>query len=352
MVEERNMSANDITLSCMLDALVTSSRVEEAVTLFEAWKEKVPPNTVIYSTLIKGFAQLGDAARAMDAYHELQSKGLQMNLVAYTTLIDAHCRSGNMEQATEMLALMEKDGCQPNTITYSTLAKGHCNQGNLDEALRLFQTVLSRGLAADTVIFNTLLDGCVRHSRFELADQLLADMHNFAVEPSNFTISIIVKMWGKRRRLDDAFAAIRKSIMPGERRMRLDSQVGTCLISACFHNRAPDRALEAFAEMKTWPRSHFEGPDGGTYNALVAGLLRCGRARQAAECATEASGLMCGPKASIKPLAQETVKLLFKALHQQGLYLELGVPLARKFNDAPAGGSEAATRYRGGRRDF
>jgi pentatricopeptide repeat protein len=334
MVEKRDITPNDITLSCMLDALVCSSRVEEAVALFQHWKEKVPPNTVMYSTLIKGYAVLGDSERAMEMYRELQGKGLQMNLVTYTTLIDAQCRAGNMDQATEMLALMEKNGCAPNTITYSTLVKGHCIQGNLEEALRLFQVMLDRGLTADTVIFNTMLDGCVRHSRFELADQLVSNMNKFSVEPSNFTLSIMVKMWGKRRRLDDAFAAIRQSL--SERRFRLDSQVGTCLISACLHNRAADRAVEALAEMKTW--SNFDGPDSGTYNALVSGLTRCGRIRQAAEFAKEFADE--GPKASAKPLAPETMKLLFKSLHEKGLYFELGVPLARKLTDVSQGPAE------------
>eukprot|EP00434_Breviolum_minutum_P025237 symbB.v1.2.022294.t1/scaffold1969.1/size94314/8 len=50
----------------MLDAIVSWGKVEEAVSLFEEWRIAVPPNTIIISNLIKGFAAQGDAERAMD----------------------------------------------------------------------------------------------------------------------------------------------------------------------------------------------------------------------------------------------------------------------------------------------
>merc|ERR1719424_1567158 len=161
-------------------------------------------------------------------------------MVAYTALIDAHARGGSMEEAHRLLALMEQDGCEPNTITYSNLVKGHCVQGDMQRALGVFNEMLQRGLKADTVIFNTMLDGCVRNGRFQLADQLLDDMKGYDLKPSNFTLSILVKMWGKRRDIDRAFAAVRDALQ-GDRRRQVDSLVGACLVGACLHNRNPDR---------------------------------------------------------------------------------------------------------------
>merc|ERR1719476_188434 len=139
--------------------------------------------------------------------------------------------------------------------------------------MRLFKEMLGRGLAADTIIFNMMLDGCVKHSSWGLADELLADMKTYSVEPSNFTLSIMVKMWGKRHLLEEAFEAVHRTLREG--RVRLDAQVGTCLVGACLHNGAVDRALEAFEEVKTWP--HYDGPDAGTYGCLISGLANVGR---------------------------------------------------------------------------
>ena len=65
---QRGLTPSDVALSCMLDALVSSGQVDEAVGLFDRWRTVVPPNTIIFSNLIKGFAAQGDAERAMDMF--------------------------------------------------------------------------------------------------------------------------------------------------------------------------------------------------------------------------------------------------------------------------------------------
>mmetsp|Transcript_37327 Transcript_37327/g.115995 ORF Transcript_37327/g.115995 Transcript_37327/m.115995 type:complete len:93 (+) Transcript_37327:2-280(+) len=91
------MEPNDIVLGCMLDALVCNGHIDEAVELFGKWKKRVPPNTVIYSTLIKGFANTHQADRAMAAWKEMRQEGVKMNTVVYNAVIDAQARIGCME---------------------------------------------------------------------------------------------------------------------------------------------------------------------------------------------------------------------------------------------------------------
>merc|ERR1719337_286305 len=159
----------------MIDALVSEGLVDEAISLFRTWSSKVPANMIMYSTLIKGFAASGEPARATEMFEEARAAGMEMNFVSYTALIDAHARAGDMVHAKVLFQQMQDDGCQPNTITYSTLVKGYCLKGEMDQALETFQEIERRGLVADAIIFNTMLDGCVRTSRFALADQLLLD---------------------------------------------------------------------------------------------------------------------------------------------------------------------------------
>mmetsp|Transcript_20031 Transcript_20031/g.51206 ORF Transcript_20031/g.51206 Transcript_20031/m.51206 type:complete len:853 (+) Transcript_20031:145-2703(+) len=313
MVEQRGLQPNDITFSCMLDALVNAGRVKEAAELCEEWRSRIPPNTVMYATLIKGYASTGNATAAMDVYRQLQKDDLRMNHVSYTTLIDAQARAGDMELAMQLLRQMERDGCQPNTITYSALVRSYCQPGDLGAALRTFKEMVSRGLPADAVIFNTLLDGCVRHFSFELADQLVNEMRAHAVEPTNVTLSIVVRMWGKRRQLDKAFEVVRRGLAGCS--PRLDAQVGTCLVGACLHNNDVDRALEAFEEIRSWRGCG--GPDSGAYNALVAGLVRHGRCPEAMRLAEEAHKLATARGSTFKPLKQETLRVLFRAMHQE-----------------------------------
>eukprot|EP00927_Polykrikos_kofoidii_P049379 TRINITY_DN43443_c0_g1_i1.p1 TRINITY_DN43443_c0_g1~~TRINITY_DN43443_c0_g1_i1.p1 ORF type:complete len:861 (+),score=125.95 TRINITY_DN43443_c0_g1_i1:241-2823(+) len=291
MVHERGLVPNEITLCCMMDALVCAGNVKEAMQLFRKWQERVPGNTVIYSTLIKGFANIGDACNAMLLFKELRERGVGVNHITYTTIIDAQARAGDMDMAKNLLQQMEHDGCVPNTITFSTIVKGYCEHGDLSSAFAVFREMLNRDLEADVVIYNTLLDGCIRHDYFDMADQLLNSMKDFGVRASNSTLSVVVRMWGKRRQLDRAVKAVQT--MPREHGFCVDARVCTSLLSACVQNGALDRAIKTFALMKTWPT--WSGPDAGTYNVLVHGLLRLGRSRHdlrvAANILEEACGL-------------------------------------------------------------
>merc|ERR1740121_2622233 len=239
----------------MIDALVEAQRVDEALTLFREWKQKV-----------------------------------QMNCIVYTALINAHTRNGLMKKAEALLQEMQKDGCQPNAITYSSLVKGHCVRGDLEAALNLFNKMLEEGFEADAVIFNTLLDGCVHKANWSLGDELLTEMKRLEVEPTNFTLSIMVKMWSKRGELDKAFDCVYSALRDPAGQKRVDAQVGACIVGACIHNRNPERALQVFEEMKSW--KNFDGPDANTYSALISGLSRHGSARKAAQLAEEACGAL------------------------------------------------------------
>jgi len=314
MVEARSLLPNAITLSCMLDALICARRVDDALALFRAWQGRMPPNIVMYGTLIKGFAAARDADRAMEMYHEIRAQGLQLNLLAYTSLIDAHARGGEMARASKLFQEMIDNACDPNVITFSTMVKGYCVEGDLENAFSMFSTMLSRGIIADTVLFNTLLDGCVRHSRFQLADHLLSEMEKYSVEPSHFTLSIVIKLWGKRRDLEKAFEACHVHARSG--RSCFDVQVVTSLISACFLNRAVDRAVSVLDEMPAWrgcPR-----PDATVFGALLGGLVRGGALPQALDVAQRAIDA-----SAASGVHGETWASLAAALAQQGMHQEL-----------------------------
>merc|ERR1740121_1982146 len=223
----------------MIDALVEAQRVDEALTLFREWKQKVQCDTIMYSALI-----------------------------------NAHTRNGLMKRAEALLEEMQQDGCQPNVITFSSLVKGHCVLGDLQAALGLFKQMMDGGLKADTIIFNTLLDGCVQKGNWALGDELLAEMERLGVQQSNFTLSILVKMWSKRGNLDKAFQCVYEALREPAGNTRVDAQVGACIVGACMHNRSPERAVEVLEEMKGWVG--FDGPDANTYSALISGLPRHG----------------------------------------------------------------------------
>lgn len=338
MAEQRALQPNDIVLGCMLDALVTNGHIDDAVSLFGKWKNKVEPNTVMYSTLIKGFANTRQAARALDLWREMKALKLTMNTVAYNALIDSQARVGAIEGVSTLVASMEEDGCRPDAITYSTIVKGYCMKGDLDKALEVFRTMQNNNMAVDCIIYNTVLDGCTRHNRMDLADIVLADMDKYNIKASNFTLGILVKMYGRRKQLDKALEVLQ--VLPKKHGITPNAQVSTCLIGACLNCHDVDKAVEVFESLK----ASGEKADSKAYGALISGLVRHGQVEKAVSVVMEACADCKYLKHGEKLIETDSLEQLLRALTQKGLMETLGVTMVERLRSVgmPISGSSLA----------
>jgi pentatricopeptide repeat protein len=331
MTEERAMEPSDIVLGCMLDALVCNDCLEAAEQLLRKWKGRVRPNTVIYSTLIKGFANSRQAGRAMEIWKEMRECKVPMNTVAYNALIDAQARVGAMDEVSLLVSSMEKEGCYPDVITFSTIVKGYCVKGDLHKALDVFKSIDKKGVAADAIIFNTILDGCIRHNNMDLADTMVQNMSTFKVIPTNFTLGILVKMYGRRGQLTQAFEVTKS--LPANFGFTPNSQVLTCLMCACVNNRDVRRALEVFQQLKGMK----SGADAKAYGALLSGCVRHGYLDEAAQVIKDAYGLSGDKRRGLargENLEGERVEQFFRALSSRGLMDVVGVKLLEQMRAA------------------
>merc|ERR1719231_2217707 len=108
--------------------------------------------------------------------------------------------------------------------------------------------------APDQILYNSLLDGCAKEHRVDEALQLLEDMRKSGVTPSNFTLSILVKLMGRSRRLNQAFTIIED--LCTTHGFHPNIQVYTCLMQACIQNRQVERAIALHDTMIKKAASH------------------------------------------------------------------------------------------------
>merc|ERR1719213_125387 len=174
---------------------------------------------------------------------------------------------------------MKSSGVEPDIITYSTILKGYCQSGDVDRAFQVLEEMQRDGkFAPDEILYNSLLDGCAKQHRVDEALQLLEDMRDSGVAPSNYTLSILVKLMGRSRRLNQAFAVIDE--LCTQHGFRPNIQVYTCLIQACIQNRQVDRALALHDTMIEEAGCQ---PDEKLYSVLARGCLQAGLNEKAAE---------------------------------------------------------------------
>jgi len=275
-MKERGVTPTAITFGCTVDALVKNGCVEDAWSLVhELLKDdsrRQYVNTVIYSTILKGFAMSKQTQRIFAVHAEMRERDVQCNTITYNTMIDACARCGTMDHVPKLLEEMRKTHVEPDIITYSTLVKGYCLSGDVDRAFQVLREMKQDGkYVADEILYNSLLDGCAKQHRVEEAIQLLDDMRTNGVSPSNYTLSILVKLLGRARRLNQAFAII--DDLCTTHGFRANIHVYTCLVQACIQNRKLDRA---FATHDAMINDAGCQPDQKFYSVLARGCLQVG----------------------------------------------------------------------------
>jgi len=283
-MEINNVQPTAITLGCMVEALVVNGCTDDAFQLAqkmgseESTRDLV--NTVIYTTILKGFANTKNVDKVMALYGEMKAHSVQPNMVTYNTILNAFAQCGAMERAPALLEDMKMatPPLEPDVVTYSTLVKGFCNSGNFDRAMLILKEMQASGKhEADEVLYNSLLEGCAKEHRPDDALKLLADMRKSGVAPSNYTLSILVKLMGRCKRVDQAFTLIDE--IKRKYGLKVNIQVYTCLIQACFNNRQASKAVALHEQIIK------EGlaPDEMTYTVLMRGCLQAGLNDKAAQ---------------------------------------------------------------------
>merc|ERR1719191_758976 len=242
-----HVTPTSITLGCMVDALVRNSLPDEAFDLVSGIRDESEYadilNTVIYSTLLKGFAQSRQPGRVQDVFEEMKQMGIACNTVSYNTMLDANAMTGKMDRADELFREMQASGVSPDVITYSTLVKGYCQAGDIDRGYQVLNEMVANGVhEPDEILYNSLLDGCA-----------------------------------KQHRVDQAFAMVEETCKRFD--LQANIHVYTCLLFACFQNRQMPRALQLHDSMIT--EAGVE-PDERTYAVLARGCLGAGSYEKAA----------------------------------------------------------------------
>jgi len=351
-----------VTLGCMVEALVANGCASDAWQLTQKlWadeKSRSLVNTVIYSSILKGFAHNQETDKVMALYEEMKAHEIQPNTITYNTIFDAFARGGAMNRVASLLEDMKSANppVEPDLVTYSTIVKGFCNSGSLDRALKVLKDMKASGKhAADEVMYNQLLSGCAKEHRPDEALQLLNDMKKAGVPPSNYTLSMLVKLMGRCKRLNQAFTMLEE--ISQEYGLKINVQVYTCLIQGCFN---ANQAAKGIAVHDTMIKEGLN-PDAMTYTVLVRGCIQTGNSEKAVEfarCSYGLSTVLPQCRATPQGLQEGCLEELISSLGgpcnaaAEALMAELGDFQPAVSSKANGGNSRQARGFRPPRRNF
>merc|ERR1719327_1954854 len=135
----------------MIEALVSNRCTAEAWRLVQEMQSGAGTrdlvNTVIYSTILKGFANAKETDKVLALYEEMKAEGAEPNNITFNTVLNAFAQGGDVARVPALLADMKNatPPAEPDLVTYSTLIRGYCNSGSLDQALEILKDMQSDG---------------------------------------------------------------------------------------------------------------------------------------------------------------------------------------------------------------
>jgi len=202
----RRITPTSVTLGCMVEGLVSNGDPDSGYDLIQEiqadTKSRSVVNAVIYGTVLKGFAHQKKFGRVWSVYQEMIAEKMDFSIVTYNTLVDACARCGEVSRIPTLLEDMDQHNIEPNLITYSAILKGYCQDGKLDKAFELLASMRqTTKFKPDEIMFNSLLDGCARQGLWDRGLALMEEMKQAGIKPSNFTLSILVKLASRSKRL-------------------------------------------------------------------------------------------------------------------------------------------------------
>jgi len=331
LTRDRKTVPSEEIFACMADACVLNGDLSGAVDVLREMQQIVPGHqggTAAFSKLIKACLQRKDLQRAMDLYEEAEKDDIVCSLSTFNMLIDAFARAGTMSDVVRLFRDMCLKNVSPDLVTYTTVIKGYCANGDLEQAIQLSTLMRKRGIEPDAILFNSILDGCAHKKMITLTEQVLSDMEAAGIAPSNFTLSILVKLYGRCGDIEKATEVV--EMYPKKYDFSLNAQVYTCLMSACIMNEQLNAALSVMEQMKAANCA----ADGKTYQTLLSGCLKYDDLDNAVHLIDDALGLdgqRTGPPVM---LDNETIENVLFMINRRGRVSDLGGPLAERLQRA------------------
>lgn len=156
----------------LLHAYVRQHSMDKAEQLFQSISGI--GNSYTYSILIRGHADSGSFARALELYEQLKQKHAHVpaNIFVQNAILKCYCRLKQMDKAQALFHSMEKQGnaLKPDKISHVLLVKGYLGANMLKEAEEWIQKLELQGMC-DAHLYNVFVAHCVSQKLFSLANK-------------------------------------------------------------------------------------------------------------------------------------------------------------------------------------
>ncbi|XP_073315315.1 pentatricopeptide repeat-containing protein At3g09040, mitochondrial isoform X1 [Primulina huaijiensis] len=171
--------------SSLINMYAKCKHMESAHAVFDELKDK---NDVIWNTLLRGYAQNGDALEVLKLFTNMRISGFQPDEYTYTSILSACAYLENMVMGCQLHSIIVKNMYGLNLYVGNALVDMYAKYGALPDARKQFELLSNR----DQVSWNAIIVGYVRDEQEEEAFYLFRRMLSEGIEPDEVSMASIL----------------------------------------------------------------------------------------------------------------------------------------------------------------
>ncbi|KAJ6732013.1 FERTILITY RESTORER-LIKE [Salix purpurea] len=172
-MKEMDLVADSVTYCTLIDGYCKSSRIDEALEIFDEFRKTLASSVACYNCMINGLCKNGMVDVATEVFIELSEKGLTFDVGIYMTLIKAIAKAETMEGVLNLIYRLENLGVDMyDTIcndTISFLCKQKCPLA----ATEVYMVLRKNQLLVTCKSYYSILKGLIDDGKIWLSQLLI-----------------------------------------------------------------------------------------------------------------------------------------------------------------------------------
>jgi pentatricopeptide repeat protein len=170
-------------------------------------RESLSPDEITFASLLKACGRIGAIDKGRQIHNEIAGAGLlQDNVMLGTALVDMYAKCGALVQAQKVLFRLPFQ----DTISWNALITGYSREGEFHDVLRCFRQMQKDGLIPNEVTFLCVLNACARTGKLDEAKMHYETMRtNYGITPKLEHHACMVVVFGCLGQFDKALSVIK-----------------------------------------------------------------------------------------------------------------------------------------------
>lgn len=254
-VYKQTNTSDVIIYNSLIDLCIMCKQFDYVDSILKEMKEvdNIKCDQITYNTLIKSCTQLHHYEKAMQYFEEMKANQVKPNRVTYNSIMDLMVKKNDFQTAMKFLNLMKEDKINPDQYSYSIILNGiksnRTSMETFNNTMSYIDNVMKNGLIhCDEIFYNSLIDVCLKYNQTDMALEYYKNMGDKSIKPSPVTFSVLIKVFGRKGDLKQAFKIFDHMTSLG---YHVNEVTYGCLLDACIKNSRIDLAHEIWNNLKS-----------------------------------------------------------------------------------------------------